>query len=276
MKMHEIFTIAKKEFMDNWRNKWILAISAIFLILTLVISYFGSLGNKGWQDLEGTIGGMMALVQFLVPILGLMLGYASISGERERGSLMLLLSYPVTRLEVLVGKFFGLGMVISLANVIGFGIASVVIGINVRGVQWGDFAIFILASILLGLVFIAISLLFSSVFKKRSTSLGGAILIWFFFSMIWSIILSGIIISKYGFDVVADENWVGPTWYYVASIINPISAFSVLVALNITPIQTNIVNLPSFYTTPVMLAILSIYIILSIALAHIILARKDM
>ncbi len=276
MKMHEIFTIAKKEFMDNWRNKWILAISAIFLILTLVISYFGSLGNKGWQDLEGTIGGMMALVQFLVPILGLMLGYASISGERERGSLMLLLSYPVTRLEVLVGKFFGLGMVISLANVIGFGIASVVIGINVRGVQWGDFAIFILASILLGLVFIAISLLFSSVFKKRSTSLGGAILIWFFFAMIWSIILSGIIISKYGLDVVADENWVGPTWYYVASIINPISAFSVLVALNITPIQTNIVNLPSFYTTPVMLAILSIYIILSIALAHIILARKDM
>lgn len=274
--MYEILTVAKKEFMDNWRNKWIIAVSAIFMILTLVISYFGSLRSSGWQDLEATIGGMMSLVQLLVPIIALMLGYAAISGERERGSLMLMLSYPVTRLEVLIGKFLGLGAVLAVAESIGFGVAGGVIALNVTGVQWGDYLVFILSSILLGLVFIAVALLFSSIFKKRSTSLGGAIMLWFLFSMIWGIILSGIIIARYGFEVFTDPDWVGPTWYYAASIINPISAFSMLVSLNVTPVQTNVIRMPSFYTTPLMLLILLAWIVGSLLLAHVILNRQDL
>ena len=143
--MNEIVAIAKKEFMDNWRNKWVIAVSSIFVILTLVISYFGSgfgSGGVGWKDLDVTIAGMMTLVSILIPIIGLMLGYAAIVGEREKGSLELLLSYPVKREEVIAGKFIGLGAVMAMANFIGFGIAGIIIGINVKDVAWGDYFIF--------------------------------------------------------------------------------------------------------------------------------------
>ncbi|MCD6448011.1 MAG: ABC transporter permease, partial [Thermoplasmata archaeon] len=176
--MNEIIAVAKKEIMDNWRNKWIIATSAIFAILTLVISYFGSMRSVGWQDLEATIVGMINLVTLLIPIIGLMLGYASIVGEKERGSLELILSYPVKREEILAGKFIGLSAVMALANFVGFGVAGIVIGINVKGVEWGDYFIFILASILLGMVFIAIAMLMSCAFSKRSTAMGGAIFTW--------------------------------------------------------------------------------------------------
>jgi len=274
--MNEIFSIAKKEFMDNWRNKWIIAVSAIFMILTLVISYFGSMGGAGWKDLDATIGGMIALVQILVPIIGLMLGYATISGEKERGSLELLLSYPVSKLEILIGKFIGLGAVTALANIVGFGVAGIVIGINVRGIQWGDYIIFIFAAILLGLVFIAVAMLFSCIFKKRSTSLGGAIFLWFLFSMIWGTILSGILIAKYGLSAITNENWMAPTWYYVASIINPISAFSVLVTLNVTPVSEHIIRYPSFYNTPLTLLILFLWMFISLLLGYYIFDKKDL
>ena len=62
MNTKTIYAIAKKEFLDNYRNKWIIALTIIFLLLTLVISYFGTLGNEGWADLDVTIGGMMILV----------------------------------------------------------------------------------------------------------------------------------------------------------------------------------------------------------------------
>jgi len=274
--MNEIFTIAKKEVMDNWRNKWIIAVSAIFAILTLVISYFGSMGGVGWKDLEVTIAGMITLVTLLIPIIGLMLGYASIVGEREKGSLELLLSYPVKREEVLVGKFFGLSAVMAFANFAGFGIAGVVIAMNVKGVEWSDYLIFILASILLGIVFIAIAMLMSCAFKKRSTAMGAAIFTWFLFEMIWNIIVAGILIAQYGMEKLADKNFVAPNWYYVASLINPVKAYSALVSLNVTPVSEFIGKMPSFVNTPFNLAILLAWMMGSMLLAYYLFKKKDL
>jgi len=117
-----------------------------------------------------------------------MLGYASIVGEKERGSLALLLSHPLEREEVLIGKFIGLGSVVTLAILIGFGIASLIIWFN-TGKMNAVFGIFLIASILFGLAFLSIALLLSTIFKKRSTSMGAAIFIWFFFVMIWGMII---------------------------------------------------------------------------------------
>ena len=277
--MNEIVAIAKKEFMDNWRNKWVIAVSSIFVILTLVVSYFGSgmaSGSVGWKDLDVTMAGMINLVYLLVPIIGLMLGYAAIVGEREKGSLELLLSYPVKREEVIAGKFIGLGTVMAMANFIGFGIAGIIIGINVKDVAWGDYFIFILSSILLGLVFISIALFFSSIFKKRSTAMGGAIFLWFLFEMIWDIVLAGILLAQYGVGKLSDPDFVAPSYYYIISLMNPVKAYSTLAALNISSISSNLGNLPSFVNTPFVLAILFAWMIVMLAGGYLIFKRKDL
>ena len=271
-----IYSIAKKEFLDNYRNKWIIALSIIFLILTLVISYFSTRGGVGWKDLGNTIGGMMFFVQILIPIIALMLSYATIVGEREKGSLSLLLSYPIKREEIIIGKFLGLSSVLAIAIFIGFGISGIIIGINVKDVQWGDYLVFILSSILFGVVYIALAIFFSSVLKKRSTAIGAAIFIWFLFAMIWNIILFGILVSNYGFDKISQEDWMAPDWYYVSSIINPITAFSMLVALNVGPVQADIAGkLPTFYTTETTLLILFLWVIIPLLVALYIFKKKD-
>jgi len=271
-----IYSIAKKEFLDNYRNKWIIALSIIFLILTLVISYFSTRGGVGWKDLGNTIGGMMFFVQILIPIIALMLSYATIVGEREKGSLSLLLSYPIKREEIIIGKFLGLSSVLAIAIFIGFGISGIIIGINVKDVQWGDYLVFILSSILFGVVYIALAIFFSSVLKKRSTAIGAAIFIWFLFAMIWNIILFGILVSNYGFDKISQEDWTAPDWYYVSSIINPITAFSMLVALNVGPVQADIAGkLPTFYTTETTLLILFLWIIIPLLVALYIFKKRD-
>ena len=271
-----IYSIAKKEFLDNYRNKWIIALSIIFLILTLVISYFSTRGGVGWKDLGNTIGGMMFFVQILIPIIALMLSYATIVGEREKGSLSLLLSYPIKREEIIIGKFLGLSSVLAIAIFIGFGISGIIIGINVKDVQWGDYLVFILSSILFGVVYIALAIFFSSVLKKRSTAIGAAIFIWFLFAMIWNIILFGILVSNYGFDKISQEDWTAPDWYYVSSIINPITAFSMLVALNVGPVQADIAGkLPTFYTTETTLLILFLWVIIPLLVALYIFKKRD-
>ena len=195
MKAQVMFSIAKKEILDNIRNKWIIILSIIFALLTIVVSYFGSLFSQGWQDLGLTIAGMLSLVEFLIPIIALMLGYAAIIGEIERGSMSSLLALPTLRLEVVVGKFIGLACVLTVTICVGFGVAGVIIAAMVTEVNYVEYLVFIVATLLLGLVFLSLALFFSTVFKKRSTAMGGAVLLWFVFNMILPIIMSGLLVS---------------------------------------------------------------------------------
>jgi len=278
MEIQTIYSIAKKEFLDNWRNKWIIAVTAIFFLLTLVISYFGtsSSGESGWKDVDDTIAIMMSVVTFLIPIIGLMLGYASIVGERERGSLSLLLSYPVHRYEVIIGKFVGLATVLSLATAIGFSISGLIIGLNVEGVHWAEYGIFIVASLLLGFVYIALAIMFSSILTKRSTALGASVFLWFFFAIIWGIVLFGILATQYNLSEITQGGWIGPTWYYLASIFNPNTAFQILVALSIAPVAADIAgDIPSFYSIPVTLLILLFWVVIPLVISVFMMRKKD-
>ena len=265
-----IISIAKKEFMDNIRNKWIIVITIIFASLTLLASYAGSLYSEGWQDLSLTILAMNTLVQFLIPIIGLMLGYASVVGEIERGSMNSLVSLPTNRLEILIGKFLGLGAVLSTTIFIGFGIAGIIISINASGVNYINYLIFIGASILIGLVFLSISILVSSYFKRRSTSMGMAIFIWFFFNMIWSFIISAIGIAVVGLEKFSSGAM--PDWMYALSLVNPLSAYSGLVSLAVLDLESiadsGIIYFPSFYTNGLMLIILLIWIFVPLIIGY--------
>jgi Cu-processing system permease protein len=273
-----IISIAKKEIMDNIRNKWIIILTIIFASLTIVASFFGSIFSKGWQDFGGTITSMMSLVQLLVPIIALVLGYAAIIGEIERGSMSALLSLQTTRLEIILGKFVGLACVLSFTILVGFGIAGLVIAANVASANFLDYTVFIGATILFGLVFLSLALFFSTVFKKRSTAIGGAILIWFFFNMILPLILSGILAANIGLEkLVAGEI---PSWYYTIDLINPISVYSSLIYLNIKPVATFQqsfipVNYPDFYSNGLMIGIFLLWIVVFIYLAYWKFNRRD-
>ena len=253
---NSIFAISKKELLDNVRNKWIIILTIIFASLTLVVSYFGSIFTEGWQDLGTTIQGMISLVQLLIPIIALMLGYAAIIGDIEKGSMSSLLSLPINRLEIILGKFIGLGALLSITIIIGFGIAGIVIGFNVSNVDYLDYLIFIFATILIGLVFLAIALFLSTFLKKRSTSMGGAIFIWFLFNIILPIIFVGILAASS--DIINIVN-NAPDWYHILNLFNPLTVYSSLVTLNVGPAisMNNItINYPEYYTNLLMTIIL--------------------
>lgn len=268
--MPTFLTIAKKEIMDNIRNLWIIVLTVIFAMLVLIVSYLGSMG-QGWQNLETTITLMMIIVYFLVPIIGLILGYAAVNREVESGSMNSLLTFPVDRWEVIIGKFLGLGGILSFCIFIGFGFAGLIIGLNVPNVDYGSYLFFIFSTILLGLVYMSISMMFSAIFKNRSSSIVMAIFIWFFFAMIWNFIVIGLIFATGGsFSKV-------PGLVYGFQLLNPITSYQYLVFWNVVPTGQQIItsDLPSFYTTSVMILVLAIWIFTPLLLSILLFNRRD-
>ncbi len=215
-----VYTIAKKEFSDNARNKWIASLIAIFLILTIASSFMAGKGKVGEMDL--TVGVLLSLSSMLVPIIAIMLGYATISGEAESGALSVVLTCPVRRVEVLLGKFLGLGSVICFSVLVGFGSSGLIIAATTGHAEWGGYAAFMLLTMLLGLLYLSLSICFSSLLKRRVTSLaaGGVI---FFWGMIIGVIVMGLFMATGG-DL--DEFLSGdmssiPDWFWFEVFLSP-------------------------------------------------------
>jgi Cu-processing system permease protein len=89
IEVRQIGVIAEKEFWDRIRNRWALAVAAVFTAFALVIAYLGAAqqGAVGFRGIDVTIAGLVSLVIYLVPLIALILGYDAIVGERDRGSL---------------------------------------------------------------------------------------------------------------------------------------------------------------------------------------------
>lgn len=224
MNLRIIWAEVKKEFLDNVRNRWILAISFVFLALALLVSYLGGTilgGGIGFQKFKETTVSTIRLGELLVPIIGIMLGYATLAGEHEQGSLGLVLSTPITRGQLLLGKFLGLAAVLTVAVLVGLGIAGAVIAafVGLEGVD--SYLILLGGTILEGLAFISISLMLSSVAAKRSTALGGGVLLWFLFTLIYNLLVVGAYVATGGTLSLSYTTYNYPPWLWFLCLLNP-------------------------------------------------------
>ena len=199
--MHEILAVAAKEFRDGMRNRWILAISAIFALFALGLAYFGAAasGQVGFTSLDTTIVSLSSLAILVIPLIALLLAYDSVVGEEETGTLLLLLSYPLTRFQLLVGKFVGHAAVLTVSTVLGFGVAGLVIGGETGQLLapslWRALGFFIASAVLLGWVFVAFAYLASVVASEKPRAAGLALITWFFFVLVFDLGLLGLLVG---------------------------------------------------------------------------------
>src|SRR5690606_40865274 len=98
--------------------------------LAVGIAWLGAAasGQLGFTSIPATVASLASLATFLMPLIALLLAYDAIVGEDEGGTLMLLMTYPISRGPILLGKFVGHGLILALAGHSGFGCAAVAIG----------------------------------------------------------------------------------------------------------------------------------------------------
>jgi len=279
--MEAILSIAKKEVMDNIRTKGIIITTITFVTIAIISSLMGAAfkGSSGLGNLRMTVSIMMMFIQYVIPIIGVMLGYASIVGEAESGTLSAFIAFPVTRLEIIIGKFLGLGLVLSASIFLGFGIAGIIIGVSVSNVDYGIYLLYILYSILLGLVFLSISMFFSSILKKRSTALGISIFVWSFFSFLWGIMLIGLMVANHINVGSADAGGL-----FALNLFSPAQTYNALVALSFgaqplfipsAGMSTFADNFPDFYNTGLLVFLMFLWILIMLIFSYLSFKYRD-
>lgn len=220
--MTRILATAGTEFRIALRNRWVAISILLMALFSVVLSAAGSsaTGSIGADRLSVVVASLTSLAVYLVPLVALLMSFDAIAGEVERGTLPLLLTYPVSRLEVLLGKLLAHLAILTLAVAVGYGIAAVaalavdaeaISGLPALGrLMW--------SSVLLGATFLGVGYAASAAARRPSGAAGVAIGIWLGLIVLYDL---GLLAA-----VVADDGGVFTTHVFpLALLANPADAF---------------------------------------------------
>jgi len=204
--MNGLLEILRKELADSFNSKrFIILFLLVYLagIATIYIAaqnirtavgdstrnIFLSLFVVSGSDLPFSFPLFMSI---FIPIIGIALGFDAINSERTGGNLSRVLAQPIYRDSLINGKFLSGLTVISVLIV---SVVAIVAGLGLRLIGVPPEAeeilrlfIFIVVSILYGAFWMSLSVLFSVLFKKTSTSALAAIAVWIFLFLFMGII----------------------------------------------------------------------------------------
>ncbi len=201
--MRTVAILAGRELRDSLRNRRVAGATLLMAALALSLTLLGSAptGSVGVSMLSVTLVSLSSLTIFLVPLIALLIAHDAIAGELERGTLALLLAYPVRRIEVVLGKFLGHTLVLAIAAIVGYGAAALTLAFGVEETEpgaWSSFVLLVGSSILLGMAFVALGYLASAAVRDPRTAAAAAIALWLFFVMVYDMALLGALVADQG------------------------------------------------------------------------------
>ncbi len=128
----DVRPIVRKELRDALHNRWLAGFAVLLGVLGLAATASGydSVSGLGLQIFGRTTATLLNLALLLAPLVGVLMGAASIAGERERGTLEHLLAQPLSRTGFLLGKHAGLLIALATATAAGFLPAGLLIAAN--------------------------------------------------------------------------------------------------------------------------------------------------
>ncbi|OGP85575.1 MAG: copper ABC transporter permease [Deltaproteobacteria bacterium RBG_13_65_10] len=176
-----VLTLARKELRDALRSRWFILYAVAFAVLALGLSAL-SLGGAdlvGFAAFGRAAGGLINLVALIVPLMALTIGAQSVAGEAERGTLGLILAQPVSRAEVLAGKFLGAALALLGVLTAGFGVSSLILGASAAAAAPpGLLAWLIGTAFLFGLAMLAVGFLISTTTTRAGVAIAVATFTW--------------------------------------------------------------------------------------------------
>jgi Cu-processing system permease protein len=197
-----VFAITRAEMLILRRNWWLLMATAIMVLFALALTFAGSAptGTLGVDMLTISVSSMTTLAVYLAPLLALMMSFDAIAGERDRGTLSLLLTYPAGRGEILMGKFLSQVTALAIATALGLGSAGVVAALYGGASADSLLALvrLITTATLLGAVFVGLGYGVSALAKSPAAAAGLAAGLWLVFVVLFDLGLLGAVVMDDG------------------------------------------------------------------------------
>ncbi|CAI48631.1 ABC-type transport system permease protein [Natronomonas pharaonis DSM 2160] len=199
--------VAEKDFRDAIRSRLLVVLTVLFAVFAAGAAYVVSEIDPPQQAaLTGEvttgllIAGLVSATAVFIPIVAIAASYRSLAGERDSGSLKLLLSLPNSRRDIVAGKFVGRSAVVGVALLVGFAVGLVVTAVLADAFSVLEYLVFVAVSLLFALVFVAITVGVSAFTASTSRAAYGAFGLFVVFQFLWGVLVQGLAYALNGFS----------------------------------------------------------------------------
>lgn len=293
--------IARKDVRDAARSWWLWGLTAVFVVFFTVPAYFLASELGGFVAAEGGelnadafIGLLADINAFFVPIIAIVLAYASIAGERDSGSIKLLLSLPHSRRDVVVGKWAGRGAVVAVPIAIGFVVAAAVFLLTPVTFAPATYAAFVVLTVVLGLVFVGIAVGISAAAPTGRRAMIGTVGVYVLFTLFWNRFARGLVGLLNEYTGIGNETLLWTELF--VKVLNPSHAYKSLAAVLYTDgafaarfmvgfnLPAEFIDayreefgpLPAIFSDPVLVILLLAWLVLPPLLGYLVFERDDL
>jgi len=129
---------------------------------------------------------------FLIPLIAIALAFDTINGEFNQRTMSRVLAQPIYRDALLLGKFLAglatLALVLATIWLLIFGTGILVLGVPPTAEEVARSLWFLLVAVFYGGVWLALGIVFSTLFRQPAAAALASISLWLFFTVFWSMI----------------------------------------------------------------------------------------
>jgi ABC-2 type transport system permease protein len=271
--------VAQKDFRDAIRSRLLIALTVLFALFAVGAAYVVSEIQPPQQAaLTGEVTtvfliiGLAGATAVFIPIVAIAASYRALAGERQSGSLKVLLSLPNSRADVVVGKVLGRAGVVTVALLVGFAVGLVATAALAEAFSALEYIAFVGTSLLFALVFVSIAVGVSAFTASTSRAAYGSFGIFVVFQFLWSVLVQGVVYALNGFSFEGLQQ--GSTLFDVAQvlqILNPATAYQQGTRWTVRLLAENqeVQSASAFYLEPWFgFVIMAIWIILPLAIGY--------
>lgn len=215
---------ARREFRDAMSSRWFVLYTMAFTVLAVAVSFMSlsGVGSHGFAGFGRTTAGLLNLIMLVVPLMALIAGAGSIAGERERGTLLYLLAQPVSRTQVILGKYLGLALALACSLCVGFGVSAGALAWRAGSVGLASYAMLVGMTCAVALSMLAVGVLISAMSRRTGVATGVALFVWLTLVFLSDLgLMAGSILFKLRVQEV-----------FGLGVLNPLQAFKMSVIVN--------------------------------------------
>lgn len=136
----------------------------------------------------------VGFLSFLVPLIAIAISFDAINGEFSRRTMSRVLAQPIYRDALLLGKFlaglFTLSLVLTAIWLLIMGMGILGLGLPPNGEEVARSLIFLVATIFYGGIWLALGMVFSTIFRQPATAALAGLSVWLFFTIFWGMVTS--------------------------------------------------------------------------------------
>lgn len=264
--MSDTMTIARYDLRNARRSRILWGVIAIYVVFVGLIFYAGSTAPR--PRVEDTLLGTVFLTAVLLPLVAIAGSYLSVAGERESNTARFLLSQPVRRRSVVLGKLASRTLMITGALVVAVAVGAGIALATYPSPDLSVLVVFMGLTLLLVAAYTTVAVAVSAASDTRSRAIAGTMAFYFvtdIFAVIQGLGLETLLRSLFG-DVLGLE-LTDKFYEFAVALVSPAQSYILATLQSVAPDGQQIIgvsgDVPFFLEPPALAAIIFGWVVVS-------------